>query len=364
MSWSLGGQDFGDALTILAALKLYFIARDEHGAEVAGWVARVAARPLPDSPDLAGALSTGGVLAWSVGDLDTAERLHQRSLSLARRAGSTGDVFRTIGDLGLVAMDRGRADRARDLFAEGLEIARAEGDPVWLAVALSNLGRVEAPERQHRLLAEALALHREAGRLTGIADVALMLGWLAVARGDLAGAHELFRESLTGWEDLANQGAMVIALCGLADVAALRGSEAGAFELLDRAEDVAEAVDWQPAIGLVLVRRGAIALDRGDGAEAPLRRARDRLEGSGLDAALAHTLGLLARATLPGDPDEAGALLQRSRDVWRALGRSDGMSWCAAATADLTRHRSGEEAALPLYAGALTSYALARGEPV
>lgn len=359
VTWELANHRVDRVLRVLGGLKMFFIARDEIIPEARSWVA-MAVDELGAEPSivLADALSTGGVLAWSVGDLGEADRLQSTSLELARELGGREEVFRATGDLGLIAVDRGDLERARTLFAEGLAVARDGDDPGDTAVALANLARAVPMPEQESLIVDALHIHRETGRLTGIAHMSLMLGWLSLSDGDLESGREWFRAALQGFEQLNNQGAQVEALCGLADVALQRGDRASADASVNRAEALTANIDWPGAGAMALTRRALLRrVDDPTGCLEALADAGDAWGLSGLEAGLAENLGLRAIVALDlGDAAAARESCVVSATRWSTLRRSAGNAWVSTIAAEVERLESGPEAALPKYGQALAAF--------
>jgi tetratricopeptide (TPR) repeat protein len=345
---------------------MFFIARDEIIPEVRTWIeAAVDDQAAELGVPLATALSTGGVLAWSVGDLTEADRLQSRSLQLARELGGSAEIFRATGDLGLIAIDRGDFERARELFSEGLDVARDRDQPGDIAVALANLAHVVPGRDQEELILEALRIHRETGRLTGTSHMSLMLGWMHLSNGELESARDWFDDALHGFTELGNQGSEVEALCGLADVALQVGDLDLARGSVEHAETLAAHIDW-PGAGAMTLTRSASLLRVEDPQSCleVLAGAGDAWSRSGLEAGLAENLGLRAVVAMElGDLDAAAGWCAESAAKWESLRRGAGVAWAATIAAEVHRHNYGPEAALPHYGEALASYCEAQREP-
>lgn len=366
VTWALDESRIDDVLEITGGLKMFFIARDEIISEARTWIEAAVDDPAAESGVLlANALSTGGILAWSVGDLTEADRLHSRSLQLARDLGRPDDVFRATGDLGLIAIDQGDMDRARSLFAEGLDVARDSDRPGDVAVALANLARVVPRQEQEGLLQEALRIHSDTGRRTGISHVSLMLGWLDLCEGDLDSARRRFDQALQGFTTLGNQTSAVEALCGFADAALQAGDRDLAADSVARAEGISANIEWPGAAAMTLTRSGLLLQ-----AEDPVRclemlaDAGKAWSRSGMEAGLAENLGLRALVGLKlGHNDDAIEWCERSAALWRTLRRRAGAAWAATIAAETERLRNGPQAAMPHYGNALGAYLDAEDDP-
>jgi predicted ATPase/class 3 adenylate cyclase len=366
VTWALSEGWFNKVHQVAGNLKMFFIARDEIIPEARSWI-ESAVDDVVQEPSvfLANALSTGGILAWSVGDLAEADRLQGRSLHIARELGGADEVFRATGDLGLIAIDRGDLDRARTLFEEGLDLARDRSRQGDVAVALANLAHVVPGKDQEELIVDALRIHRETGRLTGTAHMSLMLGWLHMCDGHLASARDWFGEGLQGFQKLGNQGSEVEALCGLADVALQEGDRDSAAESVTRAEDLARNIDWPGATALASTRRAFLMrLDDPSGALEVLDRVGVAWAQSGLDAGIAENLGLRSLVALDlGLVAAAAEWCAESSRQWTTLRRGAGRAWAATIAAEVERNENGPEAALALYGEALGAYSAAQRDP-
>jgi non-specific serine/threonine protein kinase len=145
-----------------------------------------------DGPDRQGflppyfALYNLGEVADLEGDPDTAEALWERCLELAR---AHQDGFRTVPLrlLGQLALDRGDLERAHDLLAESVLVARdwgkaARGEAPALAL-LAKLAMAEAqPERALRLAGAAIGLREEHQARLQPTEIVRLEAWIGSAR--------------------------------------------------------------------------------------------------------------------------------------------------------------------------------------
>lgn len=171
--------------------------RDRAGALIAkAWRAR--SRALRSLPADESAL--GDVLARVEADLT-------RACGICERAGRKKAHSVALGKLGHVALDLGRPERARTLFAKSVAVARETDDPLRLAHAVRHLGqvnrrlgRLEAAERCYE---EALALYDHAGTAHPL-DHANALRPMAMLRedlGDVEAARLLWRRAAELYRD-------------------------------------------------------------------------------------------------------------------------------------------------------------------
>lgn len=322
-------------LEIATALKPFFMAREPLGLIGRTWVdSALGAAGDADAGLVAKALATAGLLAWNTGDTPAAEQRQAKALEMARSAGDSHLIFQAASDLGVSALDRGDIRRARPLFEEALQLARRFEDPARLAWATSNLAQVAGRADQPVLLDDALELHRQAGRASGVAHVALMHGCLALAGGRPGAASEWFEVSREGWSQLGNGAAEVVALCGLADVARLRGDLSGASANARRALDAGTALGFELGIACSLTSLGAAAaLSEGqrEAAGEHLERAAGLWQQVGMAPGRARALGLLgAMSAATEGPGGASELFREAGALWGSVDRTAGVGWVRA----------------------------------
>jgi tetratricopeptide (TPR) repeat protein len=121
-----------------------------------------------------------------------------------------------------VAYFEGEFVAAQDVFDEALAIRRELGDKSGIANALNNLGIVVYSQgnfiKAQVLYEESLAICRELGEKWIMAHVLLNLGHVAYGQGDYAGARALYEEDLMICHELGDKDGLAFALSGLADV--------------------------------------------------------------------------------------------------------------------------------------------------
>jgi predicted ATPase len=185
-------------------------------------------------------LANQATIARVRGELDRARQLLQEAGTRFAAEGDergTADVLVRFGYLELAC---GTADRAREHLQEALRLRRAMRDRRGVGMALLAAGIVEtadgAFEQAEEPLAEARALFRQAGDRWGLVSSLWRSADLALARGRIDEAEAALREARIAVERTERQKWIGVTVGTLAEVAALRGDEAGARDLLERAE--------------------------------------------------------------------------------------------------------------------------------
>jgi non-specific serine/threonine protein kinase len=191
-------------LRLVAAMARFWYSRqaDEGRRRLAAALERADKAP---SSARAGALTWRAVFELGVGDPALGCDLAHQAVADARAAGDSRTAARALR-VSALAMDDDRiADRVV-LLEEALALARAAGSvgPVsahlgWLAAAVADGGDFK---RARALAEESDALGRASGDTWRRLIPIVLLGWLAFAEDDLAGAERSFQTAVdltTGW---------------------------------------------------------------------------------------------------------------------------------------------------------------------
>jgi tetratricopeptide (TPR) repeat protein len=248
--------------------------------------------------NLAGSIKvTLGVLEANAGNIPRARELQAQAVEELQRRGYHSESAMALLNL---AAELHRLDRARESEAcllEALELARRYGNRRVEGLALGNLGilaldRGEA-EEAGRLYEGELAAARDTGRLSSEMWALDHLAELAEQHGELARAGDLWQQELALSRLLGNRQseARVLSNCGA--LALRRGMLDEAQQLLAQALELARAVHDARAAGLTLTRLGNLHYARGDAAagDAAFAAARATLAGTGDRLLLRTALG-------------------------------------------------------------------------
>jgi tetratricopeptide (TPR) repeat protein len=140
-----------------------------------------------------------------LGDLDAARSLLEESLAIRRELGDEAGAGSSLGNLGVLAFERGDLDDAESRFLEELELDRMHGNEWGACAALDSLAAV------------------------------------AIERGDHERAHELNREMLASAQRVRDQELIAFGLEKAAILAAVENKAARAGRLAGAADAVREA---------------------------------------------------------------------------------------------------------------------------
>ena len=149
--------------------------------------------PVPDA-ELAAAYHMHSLHAGADGEHVEELRFSQRAEAAARRSGDPGLLARVLSDRGAPLADMGRTDEAEKSCRDVIEWARREGvtaDALSAVYSLAQLlWRQGALDEAAALLASARPLEAARPDERGRRTVDLLLGLVALSRGDLIAAHD------------------------------------------------------------------------------------------------------------------------------------------------------------------------------
>ena len=149
------------------------------------------------------ALNSLACALLAANELDEAERLFQECLVRRRELGDEHGMVAALGNLGLLALRRGRLAEAEERLEESLLLARLVDDPWYIAnicVSLAYVTWRQGTDRAENLLREGVQLAAELGEVPLQAEALDGFAVLAACRHDgdraavLAGAAEGLRE--------------------------------------------------------------------------------------------------------------------------------------------------------------------------
>lgn len=199
---------------------------------------------------------------------------------------------------GTLAMQQDDFDEAGELLRAGLDLYRRAGDINRTADALNNLAglaidRGELTEARD-LYEEALRTKEEAG--TSDRSMLINLGWLALETGDSKGARAKFGAALARSGEDGGVDAIAWSWLGLGVVAWIEGDLAEAGRSFDESVALWHQLDAKPSLVYGLVGQALVGRDRGDigVATASAEQALDLALGLGGGERYVFSLGMVA----------------------------------------------------------------------
>ncbi len=253
---------------------------------------------------------------------DLSGALESAHAALARSTGATkAFVLNRIADVALYAGDFPEALRWAD------QVETADGvTPHTLALNAALLGAVayhcgdldKADEHYARGLAILDAQPEPQRDVLAIQMLRGNVAAVALTRGDLEKATEIHSAALKKRREVADARGALHSLHGVAQCLMRSGDEAGAVELLDQAEQLADSLGEKGERTKVMQSRGMLALRHGDAATAYDLIAKARLQfGANLGRYdVSHaTVALSMAAAACGKAREAIELAASAREV-------------------------------------------------
>jgi non-specific serine/threonine protein kinase len=169
--------------------------------------------------------------------------------------GDAWGIGLVLNNHGYAAYNRGDTQRAINLIQESLPYLRQAADKRFLALVLQNLGELAQDQEDYDTVIfryeESLSLFQEFGESLYAKDWVLrMWGDLALIRGDIEQADQVFRKRLRVCRESGNKYAMIETLERLTKVLEAQGKLQAATQLLSAAEALRRANDMPLPIPL------------------------------------------------------------------------------------------------------------------
>ena len=312
VAWAFSSGDLDAGLRLAGSLR-WFFARMGQLEEAAGWLERGLARgqDLPADLRLMALTAASGV-AFASGDFSSAAGTGDEAVAIARRQGDPLQLAIALINRGAAAVYQGDLRLADELLAEGDALCTEHGDQwgkgwaltLW-AVGSRRAGQAERARRQGE---EALALFRGLGDEHGQVLPLIGLGLTAQDAGRYDEAVVAAREATRLAVIVADRQLQHTAMCLLGRIEQDRRRLGRARELLIRSvRDVPRAHHNQIVVAIALEGLAGLAGDLGDHAAAAV--------------VAGHAERVRERAFIPLSPAR-----RREHDEWvataeRALGR-------------------------------------------
>ncbi|MGI8552866.1 MAG: tetratricopeptide repeat protein, partial [Dehalococcoidia bacterium] len=254
------------------------------------------------------ALLAAGNLAWVQSDYETASRHGEAAQGLFRALEDSRGIALCLNLFGQIALGRGAAAAAVELWEESLALLEGLGDTWGAALSLNNLAAATTDlgqyDRAEGFCLRALPLWRQLDDKHGTAFTLRHLGRISQRRGDNVGALALFEQSLVAFQTLGDERGMAVVLNNLGDLITDLGQSEQARDLLQRSLVLRHQIGIQLGIAESLTALACMAAGR------------DRLE-------------------------QAARLLSAADALCESLGAELSPSWQDAAEASLRTIRAG-----------------------
>lgn len=259
-SWQEGRRWISAALAQAEGVPPLRRARLLYSLAVLAWrlgESETAAAAVEQAAELAGragdpalsahALRTAASVKRDRADVAGARELADQSLQLFREIQDPHGISSALRLVGFAALEWCAFPEAAEPFAESLQLARRLGDTrgvawslyglaaVALAAGENEAGSVAEVTRADTLGRECLELFSELGDRNGVAQALTLLARVEVIRGDYGKAEARYREALAIRQELGNPADLASLLVELAVLAEVRGDDGGAARLFQKA---------------------------------------------------------------------------------------------------------------------------------
>ncbi|MCH7480452.1 MAG: tetratricopeptide repeat protein, partial [Chloroflexi bacterium] len=193
-------------------------------------------KELDDKKQLVFILRQLGNIAFLTDDLDASEPYLRESLELAREIEDDAQQFMALNSVGIVFSAHDNFTRALETFKESLDIAEKIGDRSGASMIHSNIAynnmKLGNLDEAKKAAEECLALATEIGSDWLKASGMILLGTVAIRKGEIVEAKSLLRIALEiSWET-GNLLSILTALSGHSRVIAMETGYKEAFELI------------------------------------------------------------------------------------------------------------------------------------
>lgn len=232
LGWLCDDGGYADGLRLASRLWRFWDARG-HWNEGLAWLDRLLALGHDAPADArAIALNAAGNLAWRLSDLAGAVARYETSLKLARALGDDVGTARALSNLASITSMQGHISDAVELHEQALAVRRTVGDPADIAASLNNLAvslhHLGEVHRAIHLMEESLSIRRAIGDHLGIGFTLNNLGDLVRRVGDGARALAYLRESVTVLRQLGDESLVSNSLHTLGDAERMTGDPGAA----------------------------------------------------------------------------------------------------------------------------------------
>jgi tetratricopeptide (TPR) repeat protein len=229
----------------------------------------------------ADAYTGAGILAFMLGDHQSASALHERSLELHRQVGGPDGIAFAANNLANAAVLSGDYAIARRLYETNIAWARGHGDPRILGFTIVNMAEAVAldgePELARAHYDEGIAAFRQAGDRWGEAMALDSLGVMLVRQGSHDEATQLHEQALAISRSMGDERGVARALAHLGDAAAKAGDIERARSLYVESFEMRRAIGDLPGTAAGMEKLASVVIDRDPRAAAVLLGAAERV---------------------------------------------------------------------------------------
>jgi predicted ATPase/tRNA A-37 threonylcarbamoyl transferase component Bud32 len=233
---------------LAAAIRQFWMIRG-HLSEGLAWSQEILGQNIELLPAIKWKLLTiCGNISQFQGDVETARRNYEESLSAARLSGKQNYVAQSLRGLGALAYVSYDLGNARNYIHEALAISRNAGDEFGTAAALARLGDIANVDgdlsTSRELTRQSLEIMQSIGYSEGITSKLYNLGAVVFLDGDSDKARLCFKEALLSSLEIGEKINTRLIFDGFAALAAEQGNYARAAKLAGAADSIGATIGY------------------------------------------------------------------------------------------------------------------------
>lgn len=273
LHWSIERKEAELTLRLSEALWWFWLTRN-HLSEGRQWLEKALSGSEGSVTSMrANVLNVLGLLLLNQGDYEQAERRCAESVALYRELGDTVGIAWPLHHLALVALDQGEYTRAHSLFEECLTRFSEAGDKIGRAYSLCHLALLYNEQGEYEkacsFAEDGLKLFRGLEHGHGISEALFCLvKVLIVSQSGKAVVHRLLEECLALARETGDESRMADALHVAAQGALSQGAVATARSFIEESLAFSKAKGYRAGIIGSLAVLGQVTAAQGDYAQA------------------------------------------------------------------------------------------------
>jgi tetratricopeptide (TPR) repeat protein len=263
------GLDLEAGLYLSGGLLAYWYSFDAR--EGLSWTTKLIQSPGSQSfPHArAKAMLTQGNILWNMQQFDAARSVTEECLEVFRACGDRQGEYDSLMSLGRVLQFLEGMEQRTDYHRQALALAQSMGDLWRQADALSMLGWDQRDPRKGRAYwEEAIALLRQTGDRSSLAQTLGILGFTVLSNGELESAETLLEEAYELNQQVNDMQGFEFILTGKSQLCLLRGDYGQARAFLQEDIDIQQEVGNRMGYLWGRARLAHVALREGSVAEA------------------------------------------------------------------------------------------------
>ena len=218
-----------------------------------------------NQPGISQALDKMGVIAWTMGDMNSAKEYFVKSLALAREYGAPNAIAHELDHIGVVYRDTGDFEKARECFQEVVQIAEQTGSKTTLLYGINHLAGIIGAGGQSQeaiaLLEKNITLAQDIGDPRALAYNLFDLSVVLEDAGQESRRISLLRESVSIFQNIQEAFGEIVAQSLLSRLVYQQGETKEAWTYAAQALEKALEIQNQRLIADAMLACAWLAVD-------------------------------------------------------------------------------------------------------